>query len=395
MLRSILRSHRDVCQTGRRALRPVLDVLDSRLLLSSTPVPALPSTATQAAAPVIVVTSVADFPTSGMTLRQAVQQANNSTGPHVITFDPSLKGQAIKLNSALTVQGNNLIIKGDPSLAGGTIIDGQNTTQLFQVHNVDFTIDNCQLVNANSDAGSAIQEYNGTLTVRESLIGNCRTQNTIDGGAVAVNNGFGVFDNDTFINNTSMGCGAAVVNHTSTVYYEGCTFVNNFAGLSSGVGGAIFDRGGKEFTIVDNCLFDHNTARDGGAIYNQSYLVVRNSRFTNDLAYRWGGAIETDNFYGTNPSTNIFNSTFSQCHAGGTDNGLQAHGLTFVGFGGDVFTSWNTNVDACDFANSSATGLGGAIAYLPNSLDVAPDNVFESNIPNDLYQKPDLATYFS
>lgn len=377
MLTSILRSLPTARQgrrgrATRRAFRPDLSAsqLEGRSLLST-----------------LTVTSLAD--SGAGTLRAAVDFANTDSGPHTIVFDPSLAGGSIALKSQLNVFGHNLVIKGNgsPMHSNSITIGGQNASRLFYVNGVDLTIDDLTLTDGFADMGAAVLAYRGTLSMTGDIIGNCYTTAT-DGGAVAVNNEFAVYNNDTFINNVAEGCGGAAVNHTSTVYYQTCSFLNNEAGRRAGVGGAIFDRGGAEYTIMSNCDFEHNIGRDGGAVYNQSYLLLENCLFEYDTADRFGGAVESDGTYGTNPSTNIRSCAFDQCSAGGT---------VFKGYGGALFATYNANVNGCTFFNNYAiaNGNGAAIAYLPFALNLTPDNKFTGNAPDDTYQKPDTSTIFA
>jgi len=227
-------------------------------------------------------------------------------------------------------------ISNEPVLNGGGAIAGFDEGTKIHVQNSYFT-GNQSVV---AGGGGAINNsFNAALNVRNSLFnsnmagrsgGAIRTK---DAGKVSVKHS--IFDsnqsNDPSIpvGNQSGGAFTAIDNNVEISH---CTFTNN---LGQQAGGAIFfhspfnDGSAYSFNI-DNCFFENNNAGPvgGGAIFifgtdchpstkvtikDSKFLTnyaglggalnissmdadVINSRFKNNLADAWGGAISVNNF---------------------------------------------------------------------------------------------------
>jgi|GEM_PF-1703164 len=122
-------------------------------------------------------------------------------------------------------------------------------------------------------------------------------------------------------------------------------------------GGAIFNNG---FLTIINSTFSDNSAESGGAIFNYRILTVVNSLFSRNQA-TGGGAIYS--FYSTAEShlaiTTVTNSTFS-------DNNV-------TGIGGGIRTLEETTVTNSTFSGNSAGNGGGGVSshgrlYLQNTI---------------------------
>ena len=202
------------------------------------------------------------------------------------------------------------------------------------------------------------------------------------------------FTNNWVKSNTDdhIGHGGAGCVRTGTSYV-GCTFINNTAQH----GGALTFHG---VGVVDNCLFERNTATDmyGGAIsidllHRSMELEVTNSIFNGNKA-PLGGAIM---LHGMN--INIDNCTFNKNHAyidGGAIN-IEAETVnvedskftlnTADNDGGALYlVGKNTYVKNSEFKNNSAIpdsnklddGLGGAI-YINSTQATITGNLFNYN----------------
>ncbi|GEM_PF-6494116 len=127
------------------------------------------------------------------------------------------------------------------------------------------------------------------------------------GGAIRVN-GPTVITNCIFENNSALEGGGAI--YSSTMELSNCEFVSNHAGSSEG-GGAVV----SHFVTITGCTFLYNTSSgDGGAFrynfLNHGYLNVSNSDFINNTADGSGGGIFT-----TSETCEITDCTFSMNRA--------------------------------------------------------------------------------
>lgn len=129
-------------------------------------------------------------------------------------------------------------------------------------------------------------------------------------------------------------------------------------------GGSIYtsDLNANSKVTINNCTFEGGYAVYGGAIYmGAGYLSVSNSRFINNYAYNFGGAIACENTADVTISRSKFIKDYTIDDAGGAI----------------YIKSSPLNVDHTDFINCSAT-FGGAITTL-NSAVTLNYNKFYNN----------------
>ncbi|HEV8384392.1 MAG TPA: choice-of-anchor Q domain-containing protein, partial [Candidatus Acidoferrales bacterium] len=116
-------------------------------------------------------------------------------------------------------------------------------------------------------------------------------------------------------------------------------------GNQAGIGGAIASRNSAAAALtVNNCVFDSNTAQNGGAVAQSA--TINNSTFINNTASVAGGAIWLG---GCNCDLTITNSTFS------SNNASQQGGAIYAANLGD-----SISISHSVFTNNSATD-GGAL----------------------------------
>jgi uncharacterized protein DUF11/polymorphic membrane protein len=175
------------------------------------------------------------------------------------------------------------------------------------------------------------------------------------GGAIYNTGGRLTLINCSFINNTAVTNGGAIYNSISNMNIDNSNFYNNSCNQS---GGAIYNVG--QNLSVNNSNFVNNRASIyGGAIYlagGSNYSTIYNCTFINGRSNRDGGAIYTI----VNDHVTVSNSNFTNNTAGGNGGGA------LYNTGGDYFTIINSN-----FTNNTSIGTygGGAIV---NSYENAP-----------------------
>ena len=276
MTRSQTRRNRlpgkSIANGSRRTRRPPsVEALESRWLLST-----------------ITVTTNADLVADDdvVSLREAIQTANNNSGPDTITFDTAgvfATPQTITLGSGqlqLTDTSGMTTVVGPG--ADRLTIDANHASRIFNVNSgVTALISGLSLVNGSevSDLGGAIVNR-GVLTVTDStLAGN---HATIGGGAIfnhqsatlsltnctlSANSAFGNFGDD----------GGAIYNYVSAnATLTNCTVSGNYASYG---GGGILNNVFATLTLT-SCTIADNSVTDyaGGGIWNTGgTLIVTNS----------------------------------------------------------------------------------------------------------------------
>ena len=148
------------------------------------------------------------------------------------------------------------------------------------------------------------------------------------------------------------------ISNSGILNAENTVFINS-SKSSRDFGGAIYS---TSQTNINNCTFINNTGEYGGAIYiENAKLDIRNSKFIENQAYNYGGAISGENNAEIIIKNTSFNGCFSQNDAGGAIY-LKSSSLT-----GDCL-----NITSCHAL------FGGAVTALKSTLKLT-NSYFESN----------------
>ena len=142
------------------------------------------------------------------------------------------------------------------------------------------------------------------------------------------------------------------VNATNTIFNYG--YGSKADSYGNNYGGAIYtsDANANSKVTITNCTFNEGYAVYGGAIYmGAGYLSVSDSKFINNCAYNFGGAIACENTLNVTISKSKFIKDFSIDDSGGAIY-VKASPIA---------------VSYCDFINCSAT-FGGAITTLKSDV---------------------------
>ncbi len=243
--------------------------------------------------------SVINTDDSGLgSLRQAIEDANATSGLDTIEFDEELSGQEITLISGELQITDDLTINGLG--ADSLTISGNNDSRVFLVDDssddsqIEVTIDNLTITDGSADFGAGIFNREN-LTVTNSVLSD--NSATADGSAI-----FNV--------------------NSGTVEVSNSTLRNNFAELRGGGvsnGSIDFDIDGGTVKI-NNSTINNNEADVGGGIFNQEngFLILTNSTISGNLGINGGAAIDNDGTVEISSSTIAQN--ISTDDVGGIDN---------------------------------------------------------------------------
>lgn len=271
-----------------------------------------------------VVTILGDTPGTDpdRTLRQAYENADPGD---TITFDPSLDGQTIILDSQISITKDITI---DASDLSSLTISGNNTQRIISVSN------------------NSVVRLAGLRLV--------------DGS-------------------TNLGGGALFVHHGTTVLVENCLFENNETVASDQrLGGAIHVRG--DATIRDSIFVDNFAEREGGAIgvvtlvsVPWAKLHVERCTFHNNSAQNYGGAIAGYSQSNGDIDITILHSTFTGNSSVNNDGGA----MDFDRLSGSG--SLSVRILHCTITENTAGNRGGAISLWTNVPHVTFGNSIIAN----------------
>ena len=222
---------------------------------------------------------------------------------------------------------------------GNPILDGKNKRTLFDLY------------------GSETDEFHFTgLTFTNGVATPSTDGISSRGGAIFIKGGTLYLENDTFTRNSASDDGGALyvnkglnmnygIMYTAYAYINNCIFHNNYAKTSGGAIGVY-----ESVITITNTTFTSNSAKKGGAIstaMGAGNLTIENSIFEKNTASDIGGALDIENFKGTNTgyASNIINSTF-------ISNTANYAGAIIFG---------NGNITSCIFEKNTANLQGGAI----------------------------------
>lgn len=367
-----------------------------------------------------------------ITLREALDYATQtlSTGETVSSSIKFKVGGTITLSSAsqsLKILSKSVSV--DASDVGGVSIQGTSSLLLYvfggtAASTVSVSLNSLTFSNANgsgiqlnsncnliatqcavinnrsaSELGVAINVGAGTLTLVDSYISGNVSRNAMSkGGAVYVDSGSLTAINTVFKDNQS-GVGGALYLKGGSASLTGCTFLNNKA--QSGDGGAIYSTAasltitnggfknnlsaesggaiyvdGEESIIFTDVQFSNNSGANGGAVYqNTESLSLTNARFIENNATQNGGAL----YICQNSSLQISQSSFTLNVASNDGGAIYNAGSLFINTanieqnqagrnGGAILSSHYFEIRDTFFDDNAATHYGGTIYNINSSL---------------------------
>lgn len=334
-------------------------------------------------------------------LRQAIQDANQTPGTDTIQFNSELSGQEIILTSGeleisddveITGKSNDITINGDNNsriftvddfdennraevvidrltLTGGSSSQGGGAISNFE----SLTISHSDIVNNENtsleptDGGGAIRNSDtGSLNIYKSSI--AENQSSAFGGAITNFGELDLKDSIIFDNEVTGGGGAGIDNRGSIADITGSLIANNTNTVNPAGG---FGNGTPDSTtVVRDSLITGNQALDGGGFFvNAGNVKLIDSLVLNNQAINNGGGIAL----AAGANLEVDNSLI-------TFNSSEVNGGGIASLGGNV-----TLTQSRVFGNKALTGEGGGIFSQDGSLDLDSSSVL-ANIPDDIVE---------
>lgn len=277
------------------------------------------------------------------------------TGPGGTATIDGDNNQILTINQDMTVNIFNIIFRDGSTSDGGAIF---NDRGILTCTGCDFigniatsiggaifnymgvlTCSDCDFLdNIATDAAGAIYNDMGDMTFTDcDFISN----SAYEGGAICNDDGTCECTYCDFTDNTVDDDGGAIYNDDGEFQCNYCAFDGNYA---DDEGGAIFNYYGAMDCSM--CEFFDNMAYEGGAICNEDAdLTCTKCDFTENTAY-YGGALYNEE-YGPGSTLEVNDSSF-------TDNEAYRDG-------GAIYNMAPSTFNNCDFTGNSADESGGAI----------------------------------
>jgi len=317
----------------------------------------------------LTVTTDSDFlvDDNELTLREAIQQANDNSAEDTITFESSLAGSTIELlNGSLNIA-SNLSIQGlgenelTVDAAGNSrvfLIDDGNEDNLINASISGLTITGGS---TSYDGGGIFTRENLTLT-NSTILGNSVED---DGGGIATDDGSLTRLVDSKVSGNSAGNeGGGIASFDGSTV----TLIN-----STVSGNSVGDEGGG----IYNADFDYNTTtiinstvsgNDGDGIFNtrQNTTTLINSTVSGNSG---------DGLFNEGTAT-VSNSTISGNSGNGIDNGgdvTLSNNIIANNSYDDLFANGNEQITGPNLIENTTLSGGGIISQDPN-LSSMQDN---------------------
>ncbi len=173
---------------------------------------------------------------------------------------PSVPGGAIFVNRDANVSLSNITFRDNQASRGGALY--LDTGALVTLEKSGFLTNTAQV------NGGAIYVNGATMQLLQSRFATNQANGSTSsqgGGAIYVNSGLVIAENDLFDGNTAVSHGGAIRIGSGQYTILNNTFVNNDA---AGNGGGIYNNGAT--LDIANTLFVTNTAGSGGAVYGNT-----------------------------------------------------------------------------------------------------------------------------
>jgi predicted outer membrane repeat protein len=259
--------------------------------------------------------------------------------------------------TVITINGNTAII--ERSFGGGT----PNFCLISVSGAGNLTLNDMTLRNGLCDAGAAINQSGGTVTVNNTTFtGNSApTFITSTGGAISTFAGTLTVNSSTFTGNSTLGGGGAIFND-GTMTVTGSTFTSNTASS----GGAITNNILGTATVTGSTFTSNTAGNGGGAIANTNMLDVISSTFSGNTATTGGAAYSTGTLRFISSNSTLSGNTASGDGGGVYSTGsLELSPATVTGNsavnGGNVYSTGVLHSSGATISFGTASNHGGGL----------------------------------
>ena len=301
-------------------------------------------------------------PSGHLSLRQAVNLANQLSPAPPITFDPNVfaTSQTITLFSGLLVLSNtNTSANATETVTGpnaGVTISGGGTAQVFQVHGgVTATLSGLTITRGLSSIGGGLTNL-GALTLSGCTVSG-NYAGTFGGGLYST--GTLTLSDCTVSGNSAGYCGGGLTN-LGALTLTGCTVSGNHAGT---FGGGLYSTG--TLTLSDCTVSGNSAGYCGGGLYSTGTLTLSDCTVSGNSAGLSGGGLYNRGI-----------STLTDCTISGNSARQQ---------GGGLANQHTLKLTDCTVSGNSAVEVGGGL-YAPyiSTSSTLENTIIAANINGDV-----------
>ena len=309
------------------------------------------------------------FGDGGLSLREAIEFANGSVGPELISFKTDgvfSSPQTIQLANSYLKISDSLVVEGPGAAMLTVLADDYSSVLRIDGHDPSSTSD-VVLIGLTISGGGPFVPRGGGIINRQNLT---IVDSEISGNGADLGGGIYNYDGDLVVitslitanqsydlSGSMLSGGGGIANGSGDVTIIDSTIAGNEAGLLAN-GGGILHRGGR-LSIFGSTISGNSAANLGGGIYNNSDLTgmpttITNSTISGNSAARGGGVSNQSGLL------KLYNSTItnnSATEGGGVVGGSTASTRSEV-FSTIIADNLFTDVDTLGGAASSFYSYG-------------------------------------
>lgn len=274
----------------------------------------------------------------------------NSVLSGQLQSDPTQNGIFFKLRA-----GNNTLNLNNFTIQDAVKTNAEGSVILLFAGNTanlhNMVIQNNMTTNNN---GGAIASTNATLNIFDSKFLN--NQSATSSGAIVIRGADSntVIDNTLFEGNSAYLTGAMFIDR-GNLQLTNSVFRGNYSTTTiqdGGNPGALRLGSGDSISFIENCIFENNrSGHNAGAVYSYGNTVIKDTQFTSNYASFRGGAL----INGTGGNTTLTGSSFDNNSSSETAGAIYNDGTL------NIYTTTITNNTANHHTSTSADGNGGGI----------------------------------
>ena len=381
---------------------------------------------------------VADDGGDGISLREAITAANNTSGDDLISFDGSVftggssnlirltQGELL-ISESVTIDAsvaNNVTITGDANddditvpgtnsitdvaASGSTRLEDNSRVFNFTSLGGDLRLSDLTITGGSIDSGGrggGISFSGNALTLTDSMVSGNRTAGFFAGGGGGIfANGEVFLYNSTISDNTTRGLGGGISAQDFVFLTNSTVSGNSTTNTLGGGGGGIFTQG--SVSLISSTVSGNSTTgsvADGGGVLAQGSVSLINSTVsgnsTSGRSADGGGIAARDDISVTSSTLSDNSTSGSQAYGGGISGSgtvslinSTVYGNSTLGTdadGGGIFSSGVVSVISSTVSGNTSGSVGGGIHVTNDGSSITISNSIVAGNTDD-GSAPDL-----
>ena len=232
-----------------------------------------------------------DVSVGGISLREAVEIANASELPDLISFADTLNGETIILSMGELILNGEIFVEGGRNEMGlpGITIDANFNSRIFNIQSSNVAIEGVTLVNGQAEEDGGAIYAQADFDIANSVIQDSFAVE--NGGGIAVEAAAGQLLDTTLLTNAATNGGGLYVGPGSSAVVSGGSVLQNQA---FSLGGGLYNAG--DLNVLNSQIDTNQSEFSGGGFLNLGEARVESTNIRNNFGRTSGGGITNGDF---------------------------------------------------------------------------------------------------